>query len=150
MHFLSRLLLAGGLLLGMSLTANAQTLANSASSAYPSGILTGSPYGANWSGYYGLNPGGYPLNTYYRPYNANEANYSYMAPGYNYQNQVPYAPRTTYYNSGYAAPGATYGSGMSYPGYSSYGYSPAYGAYNTYRGATGMFRSGGLFGGGRR
>jgi hypothetical protein len=136
------MLIAGGLLLGAARVPNAQDNLNSAGS-YPAGITTGSPYGANWSGYYGLNRGGYPLNTYAPTYRA----------GTSYYNSTYAPPRTATY--GYA-PGTTYaarpGYTTTYPGYTttypSYrnAYAPGY-SYsnaNTANQRRGLFR-GGLF-----
>jgi len=149
------LLIAGSFVLGSAITANAQNNGMAGFGAYPAGITTGSPYGANWSGFYGLNPGGVPLNTYYQPYNAYGANYTYMSPGSNYLNSA--APGMTSYNSAYTAPGrvptygyapgttTTYGRTpgytTTYPNYS-YGSVPTYN-YNTTR-RNGVIR--GMFG----
>jgi len=104
------MLIAGGLLLGTASIASAQGALN-AGGAYPAGITTGSPYGANWSGYYGLNPGGYPLNT----------NSAYYGAGTSYYNSL-YRPTGSWsYGS---APGTTYGA---MPGYTT--------SYPTYRNA---------------
>jgi hypothetical protein len=146
MRHLYGLLIAGGLLLGPAVAANAQNNSMNAFGAYPAGIMTGSPYGANWSGFYGLNPGGMPLNTYNQPYNAYGANYSYMAPGVN--TSYPQVGTNTY-SSAYSAPGAStssyYGAA---PGYTTSPYPYTYGTnynynstYNTYRRGLGLFRS---------
>src|SRR5512135_1031843 len=140
MRHLFGLLIAGGLLLGPAIAAKAQTNTLNSFGTYPAGIMTGSPYGGNWSGYYGLNSGGYPLNTYSQPYNASGANYLYMTPGTNYR--YPYAPGTTTYGSAYAAPGSSpYGNApgynMTYPSYP-YG-TPSYGYYNPSGRGRGMF-----------
>jgi hypothetical protein len=120
MRHLFGLLIAGGLLLGPAIAAKAQNNLNSFGT-YPAGIMTGSPYGANWNGYYGLNRGGYPLNTY--TYGS-----AYAAPGAMTYGYVP--GRITY---GYAP-----GYNPTYPTYS-YDTVPAYG-YNTARGGMGLFR----------
>jgi len=120
------MLAAGGLLFGMAIAANAQSDAVSASGAYPAGITTGSAYGGNWSGFYGLNPGGVPLNTYNQAYNANGANYSYMLPG---ANSATNLYRSAYVNPGTTsagyAPGTTYAYGSGVPAYG-YGTQPVY------------------------
>lgn len=137
------ILLAAGLLLGPAVAAKAQIGAMSASSAYPAGITTGSPYGANWSGFYGLNPGGMPLNTYNQPYNAYGANYSYLAPGTNYVR--PYNPSAPAgYNSAYVAPGTTYSGAYAPNAAYRSGYSSTYSTYPY--GTTTTYRRPGLFG----
>jgi len=151
MRYSFGLLVAGSLLLGPAIAANAQDSMN-AFGGYPAGLTTGSAYGGNWSGFYGLNPGGVPLNTYNQPYNANGANYSYMLPGSNSATNLyssayvtpgstsaGYAPGTTYAGSPYAY-GARPAYTTTYPRYYSYGSSPYY--TTTYRrGLFGNIRS---------
>jgi hypothetical protein len=130
-------LLGVGLVLGMASSAGAQTSLGDFG-GYPAGITTGSPSGANWSGYYGLNPGGYPLRSYNQPYSFYGSNYVLpqtggFNPGYNtYRPPVYYNPpsQPRYYNyssmyyaapaPGAAAPGTTY-------------YTPGTATYGTYR-----------------
>jgi hypothetical protein len=128
---------AGGLVLALTTAAAAQTTLGDFG-GYPAGITTGSPSGANWSGFYGLNPGGYPLRSYNQPYSFYGSNYvlpqtgGYNTGYYSYRPAPTYSYRpgvTNYYSSGYYAPGPgtrTYAPGTTY-------YAPGTTAYGTYR-----------------
>jgi hypothetical protein len=119
------LLAAGGLVLGLASAAEAQM---GGFGGYPAGITTGSTSGANWSGYYGLNPGGYPLMSYNRPYSFYGSNYV--------------LPQTGGFNTGYSTygqPNVYYGANNYVPRTGPYAYRPTY----SYRpGVTNYYSSG--------
>jgi hypothetical protein len=125
MRHLCGILIVGGLLLGATSAARAQVWLNGwATTPYPGGFPTVSPYGSNGIGYRGQYSGSVPLNSYSPSFLPGTRYYSstYVAPragSYSYLPSMPYPSwpgYTTRYPSYY---------GNSYaPGTTTYSYTP--------------------------